>query len=70
MTLEEIKASDRAVLSAVDIAAILETDPQSIRVMAHDKPDALGFPVIICGDKGRRVKIPRIQFLRYLGIDV
>ncbi len=69
MTLEEIKASDKVMLNAVDVAEILETDPHSIRIMAHEHPAALGFPVTICGDKGRRVKIPRVQFLRYLGVD-
>lgn len=70
MTLDEIRASDKVLLNATDIAAILETDPHSIRIMAHEKPSALGFPVIVCGDKGRRVKIPRIQFLRFLGVDI
>lgn len=70
MTLDEIMASDRVTLNAIDIAEILETNPHSIRIMAHENPTALGFPVIVCGDKGRRIKIPRIQFLRFLGIDV
>lgn len=64
MTLQDIINSDFAYLTPADIAPILGYDPQSIRTQAHKDPQALGYPVIIIG---RRIRIPRIPFLRYLG---
>lgn len=64
MTLEEIKRSDKPFLMASDVAPVLGCDPNFVRLAAHDKPELLGFPVTILG---RRVKIPRKPFLRYLG---
>lgn len=64
MTLEEIKHSDKPFLMAADVAPVLGCDPNFVRLAAHDKPELLGFPVTILG---RRVKIPRKPFLRYLG---
>lgn len=69
MTLNEIKASDKVMLTPADVAEALGVDPHGIRVMAHDQPEKLGFPVMICGRNGRAVRIPRVAFLKYLGID-
>lgn len=62
MTLEEIKQSDKAFLLPKDIADVLRSDPQAIRIAA--RAGDLGFPVTFVGN---RTKIPRIPFLRYIG---
>lgn len=69
MTLDEIKASDKVMLTPADVAEALGVDAQGIRVMAHEQPERLGFPVVVFGRNGRVVRIPRIAFLKYLGID-
>ena len=69
MTLDEIKASDKVMLTPADVAEALGVDAQGIRVMAHEQPERLGFPVVVCGRNGRAVRIPRIAFLRYIGYE-
>lgn len=63
MTLEEIRASDKLLLTPNDVAEVLSFDPQVIRIQAKEDPSKLGFPVIVAGS---RTKIPRIPFLRFL----
>lgn len=65
MTLEEIKSSDKAVLTPADVAPILRCDPHWIRIAARERPDLLGFPVIVMNS---RTKIPRIPFLESMGV--
>lgn len=67
MTLEEIKASDKTMLTPADVAEVLQADAQDIRIMAKQRPELLGFQVCIIKT---RTKIPRIPFLRFMGIDV
>lgn len=69
MTIDDIKSSDKVMLTPADVAEALGVDAQGIRVMAHEQPERLGFPVTVCGRNGRAVRIPRIAFLKYLGID-
>lgn len=69
MTIEDIKTSDKVMLTPADVAEALGVDAQGIRVMAHEQPERLGFPVTVCGRNGRAVRIPRLAFLKYLGID-
>ncbi len=64
MTINEMLQSSEPFLTPVDIAEILHCDPQSIRVQAQTDPSKLGYPVIVIN---RRIRIPRIPFLRYLG---
>lgn len=64
MTLEEIKTSAEMWLTPADIAPVLECDPNIIRRQAQTEPQKLGFPVVVMCS---RVKIPRKQFLRFLG---
>ena len=63
-TLEEIKASDAVFLKPADIAPVLQCNPNYIRQMAHERPELLGFPVIVMGS---RTRIPRKPFLTYIG---
>jgi len=67
MTVEEIKQSNADVLTAADVAGVLGCKPYSIIVQAKTAPAALGFPVSVIGS---RVKIPRIPFLKFLGVTV
>lgn len=69
MTIEEIKASDKVLLTAAEVAEVLGVDPQGIRIMAHEQPERLGFPVTVVGREGRGVRIPRIPFLRFMGYE-
>jgi len=63
MTIDEIKTCDREYLIPREIAPILGIDQQSIRVMARQCPERLGFTVAVIGT---RTKIPRRAFLRWL----
>lgn len=65
MTIKEMQESAKTFLTAADISSVLECDPQCIREQAQKDPSKLGYPVIVMG---RRVRIPRIPFLRYLGV--
>lgn len=64
MTLTEIRNTNKEMLTPADIAPVLGCDPQNIRHQARDCPERLGFPVVRVGS---RTKIPRQQFLRFMG---
>lgn len=62
MTLEEIIQSDQVFLLPKDIAPVMGSNAQDIRVAA--RAGKLGFPVTFVGNT---CKIPRVPFLRYIG---
>lgn len=62
MTLKDIEALDKEMLTPALVAPILGSDPQTIRMQARERPDLLGFPVICLKS---RVKIPKEGFLAY-----
>lgn len=62
-TLAEVESSNKIMLSAADIAPIIKSDPQLIRMQARERPELLGFPVVCIGS---RVKIPREAFLSFM----
>ena len=64
MTLDELKSSDKVFLTPADVATVLRSDPQTVRVTARQRPDLLGFDFTFTGN---RMKIPRLSFLRWLG---
>ena len=66
--LAALMSSESDVISADVAAKILGCSPQWLRMMARERPERLGFPV--CCPTPSRVKIPRIPFLRFLGMDV
>lgn len=66
-TLQDLVGLDRECLTPQHVAHVLQSDPQTIRLCARQRPYLLGFPVIITG---HRVKIPRIAFLRYMGVAI
>lgn len=64
MTLTEIRNTTKEMLTPADVAPVLGCDPQNIRLQARGCPERLGFPVVRVGS---RTKIPRQQFLRFMG---
>ena len=60
MTLDEIRASDKAVLTPAEIAPVLGVNPQSIREADLYE---LGFPACRIGT---RTIIPRLPFLAFI----
>jgi len=71
MTLEEIAALPKETLNISEIAPILNSDPQDMRVQIKDdrkhNRNSFGFPVIMIGS---RIKIPKRPFLKVMGLDV
>lgn len=67
-TLPELASkADREYFTADEICNVLGANPQTIRDTARQRPELLGFPVILTGS---RVKIPRIPFLRFMGVNI
>ena len=63
MTLQDIKQMDKDVITPAEAAQVVGCDPQQLRLTAREKPQNLGFPVIIVKS---RIKIPRVAFIRYM----
>jgi len=61
--LERIKRSADDFINASDVAEVLKCDPNDIRGQAKERPELLGFSVIVCGT---RVKIPRLPFIEFM----
>ncbi len=62
MTLDEMKRSDKAMLSTKDVSEVLGIHPYTISLRA--KADNLPFPFF---RSGNRTKIPRVAFLKWGG---
>lgn len=67
MSADDLRSSDAITITPEQASGFLGCNPQSIRVAAKQRPDLLGFPVIVMGSE---TKIPRIPFLRFLGYEV
>ena len=67
MTLQELIASEKDVFVPEDICGVLGTNAHYIRVAARQRPDLLGFPFFFIGS---RMKIPKVPFLRKMGVDI
>ena len=63
LTLEQIEALPQEVLTCAQVAPMLGANPATIYGQAMERPELLGFPVIICK---RRVKIPKRPFIRFM----
>lgn len=61
MTITEILNSTADTLGPADIAPVLECDPQTLRIMAVNDPEALAplQPIRL----GNRVRFPRMRFI-------
>lgn len=66
-TLDDLIACDKPFLTPGDVCGVLKTTDQQIRICARQRPELLGFPTCIMGN---RVKIPRIPFLQFCGVQV
>ena len=66
MTLDELRSMTEPIITPEQASKVLKCRPQSIRIAARQRPELLGFPVIVMGTE---TKIPRIPFLRFLGVD-
>lgn len=63
MTLEDLAALPGEVLTPAQVAPVLHLHQETIRAQARERPELLGFPVIVAGS---RVKIPKRAFLRHM----
>lgn len=63
MTLAELEALPSEVLTCQQIAQVLGANPATIHLQATDRPELLGFPVIVMGS---RVKVPKAAFIRFM----
>ena len=66
LTLDDLAAIDRDFLTCDQVAHVLGAHPDTIRGQAQERPGLLGFPVCCVG---RRVKIPKVPFLRFMGYE-
>ena len=62
MTIEEIRLTDKMMLSPKDIGEVLGSDPGTIRLTARMAPERVGYPFTFVGN---RMKVPRDGFLRW-----
>lgn len=63
MTWEEIKSSDKMILTAQDVSSILNCDPQTLRLAARQQKELIGFN---CSIIGQTLRIPRLAFIRWM----
>lgn len=63
MTIDEIRQSDKTMLTPSDIAPVLGCHPYSLNIAAKSDIKALGFPASLIGT---RLRIPRVGFLRWI----
>lgn len=63
MTWEEIKTSDKLILTAQDVAPILNCDPQTLRLAARQQKEMVGFN---CSVIGQTLRIPRLAFIKWM----
>lgn len=63
---DAILASDAVFLTAEEVGKAAGWSPDAIRAQARNNPALLGFPVTVLGT---RTYIPRIPFLKHIGIE-
>lgn len=63
MTLADIEAYGKEILTPAQVAPLLSMDQQTFRLQARLRPDLIPFPVIVVKS---RVKVPRRPFLNYM----
>lgn len=64
-TLDDLKAMDKAFFTPDDIAGVLGTTGHTIRQTARQHPELIRYDFTF---SGRRMKIPRVPFLRHMGV--
>ncbi len=63
MTMDDIRTSDKDVLTALEVATVLGIRPDSLRITARQAPEKLGFNVATIG---KRTLIPRLAFIAWM----
>jgi hypothetical protein len=63
LTLDQLEALPAEVLTCAQVAPVLCASPATLHLQALERPELLGFPVIVAGS---RVKIPKRPFLRFM----
>ena len=63
MRLNDIKEMTCDFLTPSDVASVLQCSPQTIRIIARENPQLLGFNVCTVGN---RTKIPRLAFIKWM----
>jgi hypothetical protein len=67
MTIEEIRKSDKAMLTPKDVAELIGVTPYTINVQLREDKErgesTFPFPAFLVGT---RVKIPRLPFLKFI----
>lgn len=63
MTFDEIKKSDKLMLTIQDIGTAIGISPERLRDQAKKNPEYLGFPVVVACDT---VRIPRMPFIEWV----
>lgn len=63
LALERMRASTAPTITPAEAAKVMGCHPHTIRVMARENPENLGFPVSVIGS---RTIIPRLPFIRYI----
>lgn len=63
LTLDQLEALPAEVLTCAQVAPVLCANPATLHLQALERPELLGFPVIVAGS---RVKIPKRPFLRFM----
>lgn len=64
--IDRLLSSTAVTITPEEASKLLKCKPQSIRLAARERPDLLGFPVIVMG---KETRIPRIPFMRFLGLE-
>ena len=67
MSLEELEKIEDEVLTCTQVAPVLKANAATLHLQARERPELLGFPVIVAGS---RVKIPKRAFIRYMKGDL
>ena len=63
MTWEEIKQSEKLILTAQDVAPVLQCDPQTLRLAVRRQKELVGFN---CSMIGQTLRIPRVAFIKWM----
>ena len=64
-TLDDLRKCPKAFFTPGDVCGVLGSNPQTIRVTARQRPDLIGYEFTFVGN---RMKIPKIPFLRFMGV--
>lgn len=67
LSLQELIDIEKECFAPEDICGVLGVHPHNIRLSAKQRPELLGFEFFFIGT---RMKIPKIPFLRKMGIEI